>query len=441
MWQLSVPFLFAFHSLASTQAPETLQFVHTLYRHGDRSPIRTFPADQHQEDTWPQGFGQLTQIGMRQEFELGLWLRKRYSNFISSEYLRDQIYVRSTDYDRTLMSAQSVLAGMFQPNSDQIWNPKIPWQPIPVHTKPRFEDWLLLDPPCPVLDRLKEERNASEEELSMERQYSSILSVINNYTQANLTSIFQIGYIMDALLCERRNNRKSPEWLSDTMISAWYDHILPVSSRHSNQDPIQRKLLGGVIVGEMINEWRLQLENITEKRQLKMMMYSAHDSTVMKLLFALDVFNRRSVPYSACVMIELHYSNQLGNFVQIWLKNDTISQPDFRQQIAHQLQIKGCELNCPLDKFVNLMKPIIPIDRYRDCHVDTEAVSSDTRDILIALFVSLGLASAVAVAIICFAIRKHSPRHRARNFGRMRAEQIPEEVPMMLNADDDDDEI
>lgn len=31
----------------------------------------------------------------------------------------------------------------------------------------------------------------------------------------------------------------------------------------------------GVIVGEMINEWRLQLENITEKRQLKMMMYSA----------------------------------------------------------------------------------------------------------------------------------------------------------------------
>lgn len=111
-----------------------------------------------------------------------------------------------------------------------------------------------------------------------------------------------------------------------------------------------------------------------------------------------------------------------------------------------------------MDKFVNLMKPIIPIDRYRDCHVDTEAVSSgeslspllpdsqfflfaDTRDILIALFVSLGLASAVAVAIICFAIRKHSPRHRARNFGRMRAEQIPEEVPMMLNADDDDDEI
>ena len=54
-----------------------------------------------------------------------------------------QIYVRSTDVDRTLMSAQAMLAGLYHPpHGDQMWRNDLPWMPIPVHTEPTSQDYV-----------------------------------------------------------------------------------------------------------------------------------------------------------------------------------------------------------------------------------------------------------------------------------------------------------
>lgn len=58
-----------------------------------------------------------------------------------------QVYVRSTDFDRTLMSAEANLAGLFPPSGMQRFNPNISWQPIPVHTVPITEDRVRLASP------------------------------------------------------------------------------------------------------------------------------------------------------------------------------------------------------------------------------------------------------------------------------------------------------
>ncbi|PNI96161.1 ACPP isoform 2, partial [Pan troglodytes] len=134
---LSLGFLFLlFFWLDRSVLAKELKFVTLVFRHGDRSPIDTFPTDPIKESSWPQGFGQLTQV-----------------------------YIRSTDVDRTLMSAMTNLAALFPPEGVSIWNPVLLWQPIPVHTVPLSEDQLLYLPfrNCPRFQELESETLKSEE--------------------------------------------------------------------------------------------------------------------------------------------------------------------------------------------------------------------------------------------------------------------------------------
>jgi lysosomal acid phosphatase len=68
---------------------------------------------------------------MKRHFDFGKNLRLRY-NQLNELYNRNRVYVRSTDYDRTLMSAYSLLSGLYEPKEYQIWNKNVNWQPIPV---------------------------------------------------------------------------------------------------------------------------------------------------------------------------------------------------------------------------------------------------------------------------------------------------------------------
>jgi len=65
----------------------------------------------------------LLQNGSKMHFYLGELVKKRYTvenNLLSPKYTRAEVYVRSTDFDRTLMSALSQLSAIFPPDEDQV---------------------------------------------------------------------------------------------------------------------------------------------------------------------------------------------------------------------------------------------------------------------------------------------------------------------------------
>ncbi len=85
-------------------------------------------------------FGQVTTAGIEQSYRLGVYFRTRYGSLLNSKYNRSEIYVRSTDFDRALMSAQSNLAALYPlPKKSES---KVPFQPVPIHTVPITQDFV-----------------------------------------------------------------------------------------------------------------------------------------------------------------------------------------------------------------------------------------------------------------------------------------------------------
>ncbi|KAJ8413116.1 hypothetical protein AAFF_G00106980 [Aldrovandia affinis] len=367
--------LTAFGLLNTAFGERKLKFVTVLYRHGDRSPVKAYPTDPYKESAWPQGFGQLTQDGMRQHFELGQVLKRRYQGFLNETYDRHQIIVRSTDYDRTLMSAEANLAGMYPPNGSQVFNPNLKWQPIPVHTVPQGEDKLLSFPlpNCPRFDSLMNETKHTEAFLNMTRFYKDFLEMLKNRTGLENSTIESVWSIHDTLFCEALHHMPPPPWVTPAVMEKlrrlkdFSFQVLFGMYKHEEKSRLQ----GGVLLDHIVR-------NITEsaapdsKKRLKMMVYSAHDTTIVALQSALNLFNGRQPPYASCHIFELLQEDDGSFSVAMYFRNDSTKDP-------YPLALPDCAQYCPLLDFVRLTKPVIPVNWEEECQVpstirDTEVI-------------------------------------------------------------------
>ncbi|KAG8288120.1 hypothetical protein J6590_023485 [Homalodisca vitripennis] len=118
-----------------SRAVSTLQFVAVFARHGNRGPYGNFPSYPYPLNdtrTWPYGRLQISRRGRTQMFNLGTKFRSLYNGFLSLNYKSEEFKAYSTLTDRTIMSAQLLLAGLYPSHGDQLWNKKILWDPVPV---------------------------------------------------------------------------------------------------------------------------------------------------------------------------------------------------------------------------------------------------------------------------------------------------------------------
>lgn len=143
-------------------------------------------------------------LGKQQLFELGQWFRRRYDGFLSTTYNAKDIYVQSSDIDRTLMSAQANLAGLYPPVDNQIWNSHLMWQPIPIHTKDLHTDYLITGgvPSCPAFQKAYTKYLQSDEMKKIQDRMQPVYNILSANVGEPVNSLSNVTLLYDSWLCE-----------------------------------------------------------------------------------------------------------------------------------------------------------------------------------------------------------------------------------------------
>uniref|UniRef100_A0A0N5A408 Acid phosphatase n=1 Tax=Parastrongyloides trichosuri TaxID=131310 RepID=A0A0N5A408_PARTI len=324
-----------------TQNNAKLIFIQSVWRHGDRSPTIGYPGDLLDESAWPQGWGQLSPLGMQEHVLLGKKIKNRYYdqlNFIGKNYYNHDIYVRSTDVNRTIISAISNFIGFYD---QTVTNNDVPaikeWPsnyiPIPIHTVDDDSDYIANpDWICPRRYKLYDLLKKTPEYVNATAKCGDLLKYLSTWSNSTVT-MENLWLMRDGVFIEKTNLKKIPTWINDTIFNKMEecDNIMDDLNNGYNIAPYQKfdigleisKLRGGALINEIVNRMEIKKkcnDNDPSVKgssicRLKYYVYSAHDTTVASFLTVLGKgVKGQLVPtglphYSAATFVELWQDN------------------------------------------------------------------------------------------------------------------------------------
>ncbi|XP_041987886.1 prostatic acid phosphatase-like [Aricia agestis] len=352
-----------------------IKFVAVIFRNGDHMPVDCFPSDRYRnKSVWPAPPGYLTNTGNKQHYMLGKYLRLQYSDLLSKIYDPEEVLVQSTDVDRTLMSAEANLAGLFRPTGKQVWDMQMPWQPIPVHTRPEHLDEVLaMKRPCPQYDLEMDKYLASPPYLNMLKRHEKLMDYLSTHVGKKVKDFTDIRHIYSCLNIEKLYNFELPAW-TDIVFPEPLHQAAGLGLSVSAATPRLARLIAGPLVQRVVGT----MADVMTGGRRRLVMYSGHDFTVATLLTALGVFDDVCPEYTATVHLELtkrinETTDTAEWYVRLLYRNsvDPLSDPVV-------LNVPYCGDLCPFHEFVKLYDHLITVDWERECAIGYDLSSLTT---------------------------------------------------------------
>lgn len=311
-------------------AEEQMVFAVDVIRHGDRAPIEAIPNAPWTDNL---ALGHLSPKGMQQEFQLGEKFRERYVkqfHLLPEHYSPETMYVRSSDIDRTLISAECVLLGLYPVGTGPSLDGKsaLPssYQPIPIHTKPRNEDSLLVMDFIPNLPATMERyvHNTAEWKAKAAKLEPKIKRW-NELTGSKMETLRAVAGLGDALYIYQLHNVPVSKGLSEAdikEIEEETDWAFATSFKpHEIGDLTSHELL------KVIVDYFKQ--STQEKSKLKYVLFSAHDTTISGMMSILrDPVDKRP-PYSSDLSFAL-FKDGAQYKVRMNLNGKPVAAPGFK---------------------------------------------------------------------------------------------------------------
>lgn len=191
------------------------------------------------------------------------------------------------------MSAQVLAAGLYPPSGDEVWNEEIAWQPIPVHTRPLHEEFLLAwKIRCPRFTFLFEQYKASPEYKSIFVRHAPYIKHWEAQSGQPLNKLADIMYLYDTLFVENRKGFALDNWAKEALSDSTLEYLAALHLQSFTHSTELKKLEAGCIIKEMLDRFKFKSQSLLEPDRVLWIM-SAHDLTIVNILNALNLFDVR----------------------------------------------------------------------------------------------------------------------------------------------------
>ena len=329
---------------------DQLVYVQLIHRHGDRTPIHTYPPS-HLWDDYPLPPGSLTSIGWAQHNAVGAALRQRYmfneTLLTPYKYEPHSLVVRSTEVERCIQSVTALLSKLYPPelnysatDAAQAHRRTTLTPYPPVNVMPMPLDYLLqATDKCPAY-HLTYPQTQSESDAMITAEYPELQAKLVNLTGIQMSDVgnsiaLHVSWTADNLLCEQAHNLSYNAELTAMQqqlynLSSYVNYHRFVGDAADARGSIGDTLLRDVVVS-VLNKMRVDLdpdsaalgcprEGVTTEAcwsdpfvQQRLRIYSAHDTTIVSLLASLHVLTPTSEfllpPYATIMSLELRKAN------------------------------------------------------------------------------------------------------------------------------------
>ena len=337
--------------------PEPLQYVQLFTRHGDRAPMNSYPhwpfycyptdviSDTDTSHTAIKSCSnsELTIRGQRQLSGLGNFLRHYFHN-INFDYKTPQnVYVRSTNIQRTISSALNLLKGLYGidlPKLDQFAefeirkeNENFAWNFY--NCKKNTDLFLTYN---------REKRKEKNAIMKMMRVFEV------NETDPTKYKLNNGNDYLNALRCHGEDLPcKNGECLNESDYQEiWKHNLMEHNDIYGNIN--NTNTLIGYFVKDVIEKTYQHIKERMENRNdIRIAYFSGHDTTLYPLLPIFGFSTEDWPPYASMIMIE---------FV-----GDSLDQLKVRVSYNGSVaRLPFCENKefCELDTYLNHMKSFIP---------------------------------------------------------------------------------
>eukprot|EP01017_Pseudomicrothorax_dubius_P034045 TRINITY_DN4622_c0_g1_i1.p1 TRINITY_DN4622_c0_g1~~TRINITY_DN4622_c0_g1_i1.p1 ORF type:complete len:430 (-),score=78.07 TRINITY_DN4622_c0_g1_i1:160-1449(-) len=371
-------------------------------RHGARAPMH----HHLNASSWKYELEELTPIGMRQHFLLG---RSLYHRYVKSGRLIDPnniktrtVQVRSTDFDRTIMSAQTQVYGLlyrlgtsFQKDQerwfsippfrlnedveffrDTLYNRVLPnkFVPVPIHTVPEHQDDVAFpEKSCPRLQQLIQAVEEASEykkifnQLRIEGFFKQFAELVGE--QEDKLTLHSLAEYDDVINCNLMQSIPVPKWARQEIGHKlmWVHDFLNLYKAFHNEE--STRLISSNLLKDTLDSIDAA---VTGKNTVtKFRLFSAHDDTLNRIMVPLGLnqhvsdFQKflnskkgRNPPFASSLIFEVYKDEAKNeNYIMVLYNN-------------HVKTLGGAcnnERLCSYSNFKKLIEPMIIVDMKSAC--------------------------------------------------------------------------